>query len=101
MFRCLSMFLIACCALEAAEAQQTIQWRTDVPGAVASSKQTRLPIMFYVLGRNEDRDDKLDNAQKRAFTDPRVLRLSHRFITVRLCAASIATCWKSSSCRRP
>jgi hypothetical protein len=84
MYRFVPVFLIAAGALQLAEAQQTIQWRTDVPGAVNTSKQTRLPLMFYVLGRNEDRDDKLDNAQKRAFTDPRVLRLSHRFITTRL-----------------
>jgi hypothetical protein len=84
MYRFVPMFLVACCALQAAEAQPTIQWRTDVPGAVATAKQTHLPLMFYVLGRNEDRDDKIDNAQKRAFTDPKVLQLSHRFITTRL-----------------
>jgi hypothetical protein len=84
MYRLIPMFLVAYGALQAAQAQRTIQWRTDVPGAVATAKQTHLPLMFYVLGRNEDRDDKIDNAQKRAFTDPKVLQLSHRFITTRL-----------------
>ena len=76
MYRHVPMLLVACFALAAAEAQQTIQWRTDVPGAIATAKQTRLPLMFYVLGRNEDRDNNLDNAQKRALADPRVVRLS-------------------------
>lgn len=84
MYRLVSMFLVAFCALQMAEAQQTIQWRTDVPAAVATAKNKSLPLMFYVLGKNEDRDNNLDNAQKKAFTDPKVLQLSRRFVTVRL-----------------
>lgn len=84
MYRLVSMFLVAFCALQTAEAQQTIQWRTDVPAAVATAKNKSLPLMFYVLGKNEDRDNNLDNAQKKAFTDPKVLQLSRRFVTVRL-----------------
>jgi hypothetical protein len=61
-----------------------IVWRTDVPAAIQTAQQTHLPLMFWILGRNEDRDNNLENEQKRAFADPLVLRRAQRFVTVRL-----------------
>jgi len=79
--------VLVCCGLFGSVAQaqaRGIQWRTDVPAAIQSAQQTRLPLMFWILGRNEDRDNNLENEQKRAFADPLVLRRAQRFITARL-----------------
>jgi len=40
--------------------------------------------MVYVLAGSEDRDNNLQNAQRRALADPRVVRLAQRFIPLRL-----------------
>jgi hypothetical protein len=51
---------------------------------VALAKQTRQPLMFWILGRSASRDERVERDQKRAFRDPLVAALSSRFVTVRL-----------------
>lgn len=84
---CRQMILLVLCGLVAGGAWaqgRGIQWRTDVAAAIQTAQQSRLPLMFWILGRNEDRDNNLENEQKRAFADPLVLRRAQRFVTVRL-----------------
>jgi hypothetical protein len=66
--------------------QQTtgIQWRLDVPQAVEEARRSRLPMMFWVVGRSGSRDKDLERDQKRAFRDSLVAELASRFVTVQL-----------------
>ena len=48
--------------------------RTDVPAAVLRPRTSRCRSCS-TFGKNEDRDNNLDNALKKAFTDPKVLQL--------------------------
>lgn len=65
-------------------AQQGITWRTDPQPAVREAKATKRPLMVYVLAATRDRDDDVERGQRRALQDPRVLRLSRRFVPLRL-----------------
>jgi hypothetical protein len=61
-----------------------IQWSQDVEQSIARAQQTRRPIMFWVLGRSDSRDKRVERDQQQAFRDPRVLELSSRFIPAKL-----------------
>jgi hypothetical protein len=61
-----------------------IPWLTEPQQAVNEAKRSLRPIMAYVLASNKDRDPKLDHLQKLALADPRVVRLSQRFVPLRL-----------------
>jgi hypothetical protein len=63
---------------------QLIEWRNDPQQAVAEARKTLRPLMVYVLGSTKDRDAKQERGQKRAFDDPRVVRLSTRFVPLKL-----------------
>ena len=78
------VLLVGGVAVGLAQSSQGIQWQKDPQQAVALAQRTKLPLMFYVLPGSSDRDERLERAQRRALADPRVLRLSQRFIPVRL-----------------
>lgn len=80
----IAVVLLCGTAVGLAQSSQGIKWQTDPQQAVAMARQTRLPLLFYVLAGSRDRDDRIESAQRRALSDPRVLMLSQRFITVRL-----------------
>ena len=61
-----------------------IRWQSDPQQAVAVSQQTQLPLMCYMLGSSDDRDQRLERDQRRAMADPRVILLSKRFVPVRI-----------------
>jgi hypothetical protein len=61
-----------------------VQWQTDPDKAVAEARQAKKPVMFYVLAGTEFRDQHIENAQRRAWADPRVIRLAQRFVPVKL-----------------
>jgi hypothetical protein len=84
--RCLSvgMAVLLLVARASAQPANTIQWSLKVEETVARAKQTRQPLMFWVLGRSDSRDDRVERDQKRAFGDPLVLELSSRFATAQL-----------------
>lgn len=63
---------------------QVVEWRNDPAKAVAEAKNTLRPLMVYVLGSTKDRDNKLENQQRRSLDDPRVVRLSARFVPLKL-----------------
>lgn len=72
-------------ATGAAHAQQdAIAWSNDPKQAIREAQRSFRPIMAYVLGSTSDRDDKQDHAQREALSDPRVVRLSQRFVPLRL-----------------
>jgi hypothetical protein len=68
----------------AAQENTTIHWSLKVEEAVAQAQQAKRPLMFWVLGRSDSRDGRLERDQKRVFGDPLVVELSRRFVTVRL-----------------
>lgn len=76
--------LVGCAAVGLAQSSQRIQWRTDPQAAVTQAQNVKLPLMCYVLGSTEDRDDRVEAAQRKALTDARVVELSQRFVAVRL-----------------
>lgn len=86
MARCLPMLATVLLLVPRATAQQspTIQWSLQAEQSVAHAQQTKRPLMFWVLGRSQGRDDRIERDQKRAFRDPLVVGLSSRFVTVRL-----------------
>jgi len=71
-------------AASVAGAQQTLHWNNRVEQAVAEAKQTRKPLMFYVLSSEGDRADDMEDAQRRAFAHPRVVEVARRFIPVQM-----------------
>lgn len=62
----------------------SIRWGTDPRAAVAEAQRTMRPLMVYARPSSHERNDDIENDQKRAFRDPRVLRLAERFVTLRL-----------------
>lgn len=74
------------CVLAAgpAFAQESVRWLAEPQQAVAEAQRSLRPLMVYVLASNKDRDPKLDHEQKRALADPQVIRLSNRFVPLRL-----------------
>jgi hypothetical protein len=80
------VLLVAACACAVGQAQssQGIQWDTDPQRAVAAAQKTKLPLLIYVLAGSKDRDDKTEQMQRKALDDPRVRRLSQRFICARV-----------------
>ncbi len=75
--------VLLCCAAAAAQTGD-LGWRTDPQPAVAEAKRLNRPLMVYVLGSTRDRDEKLDDAQRRALSDARVQRLAQRFVPLKL-----------------
>lgn len=71
---------------ERAVAQQAgvVEWSLDAEEGVARARQTRQPLMFWVLGRSASRDERIERDQKRAFADPLVVELSTRFVPAKL-----------------
>lgn len=78
----ITLMLLAGGAL--AHAQRGINWLNDPQEAVALAQRTQLPIMVYVLAGSDERDDDLENAQRRALSDPQVLAQARRFVPLRL-----------------
>ncbi|HQL53377.1 MAG TPA: hypothetical protein PLQ87_01615, partial [Phycisphaerae bacterium] len=62
----------------AAAQESVIQWMTEPQPAIAEARRSYRPLMVYVLASSKDRDDKLENEQRRALSDPRVLALCQR-----------------------
>jgi hypothetical protein len=52
-------------------AKQPVEWLEEVEQAVAQSKQTQRPILFYIIPRGEDSTELMDK-QKQSFRDPLV-----------------------------
>ncbi len=66
-------------------AGQTIQWISNARQGVAKAQARGLPVLFYVRGKASDDDSSIVRDQRRAFRDPRVVRLvRERFVPVRL-----------------
>ncbi len=86
MARCLAVVAAALLFMPQAAAQQdaAIQWSLKVEEAVAHAGETKQPLMFWVVGRSDSRDHRLERDQKRAFRDRLVVELSRRFLTVQL-----------------
>ncbi|MBP7744497.1 MAG: hypothetical protein KA383_00080 [Phycisphaerae bacterium] len=68
----------------AAAQESVIQWMTEPQPAIAEARRSYRPLMVYVLASSKDRDDKLENEQRRALSDPRVLALCQRFVPLKL-----------------
>ena len=64
-----------------------IRWQSDPQQAVAASQQTQLPLMCYLIGSSDDRDQRLERDQRRAMADPRVIPALEA-----LCAGPHLTC---------
>jgi hypothetical protein len=84
MRRFIAIPVLCFCAVAAAAQSGDLGWRTDPQPAVAEAKRLNRPLMVYVLGATRDRDEKLDDAQRRAFSDLRVQRLAQRFVPLKL-----------------
>jgi hypothetical protein len=81
-----SLFVLVLLAFAASAAAQNtdLPWRTDPQPAVAEARQQDRPLLVYVLAGTKDRDDKLELAHRRSFSDPRVQRLAQRFVPLKL-----------------
>lgn len=64
--------------------QGPLKWRLDVEQAVAEAQHTRRPLMFWVVGRSADRNEKTERDQKAVFRDPAIAQAAQRFIAVQL-----------------
>lgn len=67
-----------------AQPASTIEWSQNVEQSVAQAQQSRQPVMFWVLGRSDSRDKRVERDQRQAFRDSLVLEMSARFVPVRL-----------------
>lgn len=81
---------IALCGLFAlggsvsALAQQRVDWPNDVEGAIRTANQTKQPLMFWVVSRSGDREEDIEDEQKKAFRDPLVVQVAQRFSRAQL-----------------
>ncbi|MEP0848601.1 MAG: hypothetical protein HRF50_17485 [Phycisphaerae bacterium] len=66
------------------QAARPLQWRLDVKDAIAEAQRTNKPLMFWIVGSGGDRAEDMEQSQKRAFRDVRVVSAAQRWITVRL-----------------
>lgn len=66
------------------QSQNQIQWRRDPQQAVQEAQAKQMPLVVYCLGTRDDRDNSLEQAQRRALADPRVLQLLQQYIPLRL-----------------
>lgn len=79
------VLLVLLVAAGAARAQEdAIPWLTDPQQAVREAQRSSRPIMAYVLASNKDRDPQQDHLQKLALANARVVRLSQRFVPLRM-----------------
>lgn len=67
-----------------AEARDRVRFMNDPKDAIQKAQQTLRPLMFYVLSSSSRRDDDIEDAQKAALRDDRVLRLSQDFVPCKL-----------------
>lgn len=67
-----------------ARGERAIQWLQKVEDGMALAQQTKRPLMFWVLGRSDRRDRRMERSQKQAFRDPLVVEMSSRFVPVKL-----------------
>lgn len=74
--------LLGCCA-GVALAQKGIDWSRNVEASIAESKRTLKPLMMFVEGSIDERDDRTSDERRKAFMDPRVLYVTQRYIPVR------------------
>ena len=74
----------ACAAAAPAQDPYGIPWSLHVEDCIAQAKQTRKPLMFYVVEHRYCNVGELILNQQKAFRDPMVLELAARFIPVRL-----------------
>lgn len=72
------------CFQDSGDAGGKIKWIEDPKAAVEDAKKSARPILFYVLGRSDDRDDDIERDQKRAMADDTVVRLARRFVCCKL-----------------
>ena len=63
---------------------QGLKWEMNVEKGVALAKNTRRPIMFYIVGRSGDRQESTERSQKRAFRDKNVQSVARRFVPIKL-----------------
>lgn len=69
----------------AAPAQnRSIQWGQDVEAAIKQAKTSKLPMMFYIISRSDDRPEDVERDQIRAFGDPMVFELSKRYVCCKM-----------------
>lgn len=57
-----------------------VRWQQNAEAAIADAQRSLQPIMFYVRGSTDDRDDDLERAQNEAFRDNRVAALAEVYI---------------------
>ncbi|TWT40288.1 hypothetical protein RAS1_39960 [Phycisphaerae bacterium RAS1] len=77
--------LLAGPALAAAQSKnQQIQWETNSQRGIATAQQSHRPLMIYVVGSTDERENQLENAQRRSFANADVLSVSRRFVCVRV-----------------
>lgn len=85
MFRPCFLLTVGLGLAASAAAQNPIQWSGNVKAAVAQSRRTLRPLLFYVRGAESHRRGELAKAQGRAFRDPTVRSIAEqRFVPVRL-----------------
>lgn len=77
--------LLWCPALAAAQSKnQQIQWDTNTQRGIANAQKAHRPMMMYVLGSTDERENQLENAQRRSFANPHVLNVAGRFVCIRV-----------------
>lgn len=63
---------------------QSIRWQNQAEPAVQEAKKTKKPILFYVVSRGNDRNEKTERLHRRSWQDPLVIELARNYVCVEL-----------------
>jgi hypothetical protein len=60
---------------------KSVKWARNAQQAIAQAKKSKLPLMFFIEGDSQRRDQRLDDDRRKAFKDQRVIYASRRFVS--------------------
>ena len=60
---------------------KSVRWARNAQQAIEQARKSKLPLMFFIEGDSRRRDQRLDDARRKAFKDERVIYASRRFIS--------------------
>ena len=72
------------CAAALAQTAGGIAWSYQVQAGVEQARRTHTPLMFWVVGRTCDDEDRVKSRELKAFADRDVLEAAEYFVPVRL-----------------
>lgn len=84
MKRCAALPMFIALLTAPTMAQNELKWGTNVEEAIKVAQKNQRPIMFYIVSRGEDRNEKTERQHRAAFKNARVVAQGQRFVATQL-----------------